>query len=337
VSLQPAVRHLTSLFLTAALAHAAQLQGQALAASLDHCLQHAIKILYSTSAQKRSPRDREFVRSYKNDPRFRAWLWEHQAEFTDPEEAVLGYRHAGPEQIARATANAQLERAPVSVDLTEFGKLLPPGHDIFQSDPGRRNHPGMDIYHGAVLRLQAGDTVVFRDQEGQPHSFRLGDFLGSGNMTHIYALADRPDRVIRIPYAIEGRQNPAPNEKLKGPPVQHFARRYIEAIPNKPVKRVQIREHGPGFVVTDRINGNENGFDFLIKLLKTQGDRTDIDSGFEFWKYLSLLKNRGDQESHRKLKKLLTFSRQWGTGWQDQVQQLVWDRKTRDWVLVDWE
>ncbi len=63
------------------------------------------------------------------------------------------------------------------------------------SETGAPWHPNK--YEENVISLRKGDTVKFGDK-----SFKLGKFLGSGNATHIYALADNPKMVIRIPFIV---------------------------------------------------------------------------------------------------------------------------------------
>lgn len=82
---------------------------------------------------------------------------------------------------------------PQTVNLSDF-KLNSSWPVGFKESPQKL--PNFPLqYEAAVLALKKGDSVQFGSK-----IFKLGEFLGSGNASHIFALADQPDTVIKIPF-----------------------------------------------------------------------------------------------------------------------------------------
>lgn len=84
-----------------------------------------------------------------------------------------------------------------------------PGQKISLDDPSLKDRwimsqsVGVDLpsypnlYERAVISLKRGDIVKFGTR-----SFKLGEFLGSGNASHVFELADQPHLVIKIPFIV---------------------------------------------------------------------------------------------------------------------------------------
>ncbi|MBL7544235.1 MAG: hypothetical protein JNL11_10475 [Bdellovibrionaceae bacterium] len=115
------------------------------------------------------------------------------------------YRSSSDRVIWLQFKNGPNEK-PQTVDLSN--PKLNSSWPIGQKDsPGKfQNFPL--LYEAAVLSLKQGDTVRFGLK-----TFKLGEFLGNGNASHIFALAHQPDThqpemVIKIPFLAANLANP---------------------------------------------------------------------------------------------------------------------------------
>jgi hypothetical protein len=144
---------------------------------------------------------------FKNDPYFSIWLNKNWSEL------IVSEKYFAPSHLEEAlTQYAKV----VSSDEARSIRLSHQGQSVrlFGEEIKSRNNEFCEIceayspdhapyydysrseYAMRVLQLKSGDTVTFADGK----SYKLGNFLGRGNSTHIFALADRPDQAIRIPY-----------------------------------------------------------------------------------------------------------------------------------------
>lgn len=120
-------------------------------------------------------------------------------------------------------------------------------------------------YEAAVLSLKKGDTVHFGAQ-----SFKLGEFLGSGNASHVFALVDQPGRVIKIPFlsALLANEN-----RLSGLETQvewgesHYPRilelNKVSFIALAKERKDLETNASYQFITMPRIHGTQLGSDFL--------------------------------------------------------------------------
>ncbi|MGK5082382.1 hypothetical protein WDW37_03675 [Bdellovibrionota bacterium FG-1] len=170
-----------------------------------------------------------------------------------------------------------------------------------------------------ILLLRKGDSV----QVGA-RIIRLGEFLGAGSQTHIFACADNPKQVIRIPYSAEGIG-----------PARMQLRAYRQAAAQVPeeVRRVKIFESDPEgkFLIVSRIWGSEDGREFL-------GARPAIPSSG--W----LAREKALKDLTVKMMVLFLADEPYALrlqiiekDWRDQARQFVWDEKLKRWILADWE
>jgi hypothetical protein len=126
------------------------------------------------------------------------------------------------------------------------------------------------IYERRVLELRQGDTAHFYDR-----TFRLGRFLGSGNATQIFELADDPEKVIRIPFLVADlllrteQTNYDQEDRLLR--IREFMWRFVTQIGRKK-GHVKIFEIGENFsyAVVQRVHGATNAIQFLQTLLAQQ-------------------------------------------------------------------
>lgn len=85
---------------------------------------------------------------------------------------------------------------PIKVDLSNMCALGSACPILMRDHPTPREYVSGDpsVYERLVLSLKKGDTIVF-----DGHEYTLGDFLGAGNMSHVYAIAGTRT-VIRLPF-----------------------------------------------------------------------------------------------------------------------------------------
>lgn len=141
------------------------------------------------------------------------------------------------------------------------------------------SNPKMELSHYdlALLKLKKGDSIRFGDEV-----FILGKFLGRGNVSHVYELANQKNKVIKLPFlskhiraSREARVQNLPfsaknvAEMMHGLfqfTLQHF--KQAEPLP------VDLDAKGR-FALVEKVNGQESGFEligtrFLLKALLEQ-------------------------------------------------------------------
>lgn len=140
-----------------------------------------------------------------------------------------------------------------------------------------------ETYEKILILMRKGDTLTIEGDK-----IKLGDFLGSGNTTHIYALHNNPEEAVRIPFVsnlthlADGSTN-ARNYSLRviG---ERFSKIFVRnhkvlsaLAPKYKIAIAKLIKVGPYFryVIVERIWGKENGSAFLNqileKLLNTEG------------------------------------------------------------------
>jgi hypothetical protein len=240
------------------------------------------------------------------------------------------------EQSAIARRIKSTPRAtPATIDLTDEGARLPvkPELEVYGSTIDGYDLPAnLDAYDQAVLDLHTGDTVVFGN-----YQYKLGEFLGAGNATHVFALADHPKLAIRIPFHTVYLRRTLITR-------QFLIDRFITAEPKRPwwsfakQVKIEIPKDGRGFVLVTRIWGTEDAENFLKALLTKFGDSRSLDDlwNIPYDDLLATARERGDKLALEKLTKLRKLGKK-ATGTIGNIRQYVWDEKKRDWILADWE
>lgn len=212
-------------------------------------------------------------------------------------------------------------------------------------------------YDRRVLLLRKGDRVVFGDKV-----FKLGEFLGAGNRTHVFAIEGEPNKVLRIPFLVEWQ---------KGKVFHPEAGRLLGLASEKKYEHVKNRaktlEEGPGYSVAERIPGAEDGDAFVEKVLKEAGvdpaKLRKMESGLRLFnpresglyammKSPELRKKFSDPQAPDKFQKLFRILAEMGqvhtevlagnrggppTYYIDYARQLKWDEARQDWFLIDYE
>lgn len=135
--------------------------------------------------------------------------------------------------------------------------------DIASRSKGKRSQ-----YEDAVLHLKKGDTVVIGKRR-----FHLGEFLGAGNTTHIFAIAGT-DQAVRIPFIADFLHETAPATRASDPQfarverILTYSKAYSEAVQSATdaVTLIEIDPDGR-FQVVERIHGTQTGAHLISHLL----------------------------------------------------------------------
>lgn len=271
------------------------------------------------------------------------------------------------DEMPSAAVDALLARSsprkPREVDLRHGGELT------FTSQ--------LNWYDQEVLQLAAGDTVVFavdridvqelvknpdltvrrgdraftvgdfKTSNGEyGHSlllgkkkFRLGKYLGAGNTTHVWELADEPGKVLRIPFHVLPLRKQDDGFFLVHKPDQFLAF-YVAVEPKYVSNRARILSSGPSYAVQEKINAGETGANFLNRIAPSL-EMTPADANFSTFEVLqkNIKKlNRADQSRLRELSKAMSiWQKDSSRNYTNQSKQMVWDLDNNRWVLVDWE
>lgn len=322
------------------------------------CLRLLESVAYMGSQVTDTPADHEFLGKFINDDRFAAWLMAQDTLGEETSQILNRYR--------TEIANGMHHNYPLvpsrTVELTDYGKSLKSIHDsptrpmhgvrgffhhFWRLIRINRSPAPLSIYDQHVLLLRYGDTVQFGDRR-----FRLGEYLGRGDTAIMFALADNPDRVIRIPFL--------KNHLTKnGFSAEFLRRQYIRLMEQESrVPRVRIIEHDSGFTVVSRVWGDENGFDFLNSTRRKYRDRisrnlqqymSEFSDDNLHWpnhawydEVITLAKINGDTIAVEKLTKLKNrvcsiYSTAFSLGFNRYAIQFVWDERFSNWILVDIE
>ena len=153
-----------------------------------------------------------------------------------------------------------------------------------------------------VMLLRTGDSIT-----ASGRTYKLGEFLGAGNATHIYRLAYDPSKVIRIPfYALGDARNSG----------RRFMKTYIELYGQIPdgLPHVRLHQHGDrySYAIMDYVETNGmNGMTYI------NSDAHLTDPNFE-----------------RKRQRLMHLSNMFN---HSHIRQFAWSTQRNDWILLDWE
>lgn len=266
---------------------------------------------------------REFWKRYKNDWQFAQWV-DADAEFKSPEDSLARAAKIGD---LSAVAGSRQKGRVVDLDQMTPKYLLP--HVKLRHPFGPEMAPG--DYETLVINLRAGDTLVVDGAQ-----FHLGEFLGAGNATHVYALADRPNEVIRLPFIADSvAEGFGDTLRETG---QYMIRNFATLIrPRPPARAVKITQTGSRYqyVVVSRIHGNMNGEDFLGKL---PHDAKKISA--QDRKRYAELKVAVDHSNFEELPELEVFCRaddEDRAAYGRLARQTVFDTREKSWIVADWE
>lgn len=167
----------------------------------------------------------------------------------------------------------------IAYKMKQGGRLIDlsdPNFDVSQvltQDPTLVRNPRWDTlrtrYEEAVLSLQPGDTVQYDGKK-----YLLGSFIGAGNSTHIYRLAQTPESVIRIPFLAEGlipgHSSLALSEaqKKRGARIFSFLRAFVDRSVGTRNGAVHIdADPEYRYVLAEYVPGNLTGDAFLTRIL----------------------------------------------------------------------
>lgn len=206
-------------------------------------------------------------------------------------------------------------------------------------------------YERTVISLKKGDTVVFGN-----HEFKLGEFLGAGNATHIYALENKPNEVIRIPILVPG----APIWSIHDFPetqdgrlkhIRYLIQKYANSALTDPFLAPVILSDPEGrFLVVKRVYGTQTGADFLDAVVRKAG-RSQLYLG-ESLTWDQLMVESLEAELQKKCMGLLELLRSDGKVGQYSgdggkatviyfgtitTRQYLWDEIDKKWVKIDIE
>ena len=212
----------------------------------------------------------------------------------------------------------------------------------FENDSRRYGASGAPTeYEHDVLNLRAGDTVVYDGVR-----YKLGKFLGRGNATHIFALADDPEHVIRIPYLAEniydGFVSDADKRLPRAEKGKVHVAIYVEAM-KKQAGGIPFKADPQNrFVIAKRIYGSEDGQSFIYR--QRVGDRKiDLADIKSYFKQTSV----ENQEQGRQLIDLMQKNHEIsevktneGTEYyvgEVFARQYIWDTHDNCWYKVDAE
>jgi hypothetical protein len=210
----------------------------------------------------------ELWKKLKNDPTFYSWF--HQQK---------------PEALASMSYDALL--AQYQKESPKIKKIAPKVYDLDSFEIGMERplasaqaiavaeflglskNTKMSTYEQNIIEMRAGDTVKFGDKQ-----FVLGEFLGAGNASHIYAIEGRDDAVIRIPYLSvfsqrQDLQQTFNNDNLSAS--REYLRQHVQfmkSINGMPCAKILEEDPLNRFVVASRVNGNKNAREFYFNLVK---------------------------------------------------------------------
>ncbi|MEZ4816279.1 MAG: hypothetical protein R3A80_13925 [Bdellovibrionota bacterium] len=264
-------------------------------------------------------------------------------------------------QEALLALRATPREAPFDFDLSNTHDLSEKLFDAkdLSTDALRLQLQNISQYEFMLLSLRTGDNVIF---DGEV--FKLGDFLGRGNTTHIWSLANDPDKVIRLPFLVGALRRPGfegvhtRNEFMIGT--------YNALINSKNSPVVYAHDEYyfsesriMRYMIVQRVNGSETGADYIRSLSNGVIDPESQRSSF----LKSALDDVFNSEASAKLKALIEAMRSdnlfypdseiyaknnphhlgwvdmrfhmWPSGILAPSRQYVWDVQLERWFLVD--
>lgn len=179
---------------------------------------------------------------FKNEPGFANFV-RTQGDSIDgryqsliPADLLAAYRDAGSPNFVRH----------ISVNISDPGGLSQTFREFSELEA---RVPDINL---RVLNLSRGDTVVANIAGGGQTEMVLGKFLGAGNTSHIFALADDPTKVVRLPFTS------AAITRAEGDPFfnnRNFVetRNMFEGIRNLEVPQIHSYGANHEFIVVDRV------------------------------------------------------------------------------------
>lgn len=171
-------------------------------------------------------------------------------------------------------------------------------------------HGGSERYRLTIMNLKKGDTIRAHD-----FSLTLGEYIGAGNMTHIFAVAGSPGVVVRIPFNIYQGHPWSSRRRLK-----EFVDMYPGLPKDVPHVVVEVVAENYAFATCSRVTGWVNGREFL------DHPPAGVDAA---WIAKSV---RLKDLVHRVNTGRFSAERE-----KDLARQFLWDEEREDWILVDWE
>ena len=286
------------------------------------------------NSRRRTAELNEFLKAIKNDPDFLAWLMEVKPNLDSLESALVAFKNreqnwkANPSFIppnksvqldVSGSASPRYQKIVDSISKTEYAEQVSPmGKSTF--------------YEQNVFLLRKGDIVQFGDI-----SFKLGDFLGAGDATHIFAIEGQPDKALRIPFSsILGVQ--------EGTYTTFFRKKLADALKSTErldakIKVVRILETDSQyrFQVVERINGVEDGRKYLWSAGKKGPHSYSLPSTEKMKKLIESVMLMPEVASAKEdLKQGMEQGNVDENTWNilaKEARQFLWNEK--DWILVD--
>ena len=214
--------------------------------SLDYLLVNIAK--RSDNEKMDAPEVVEFLKTYKNDPAFATWLKSKEVP------NAVHYDVKG-NAVKLLTEYKGLERKPaaikdsVTVNLADQKLQEPSRLNEWQAE--RQINFKRSQYDNVLSGLKKGDVVQAPSaQSGKIESIELGDYIGAGNTSNLYAMSD-PGKVIRLPYLTTGVSGQKSGKDFFQTYVQ--TRDKYVGIPGLEV--VKVYDHGKNFeyIVNERV------------------------------------------------------------------------------------
>lgn len=185
--------------------------------------------------------------------------------------------------------------------------------------------PRPSNYEITLLVVRQGSKLIY-DSE----ILTLGKFLGAGNSSHIYQLADRPEIAVRLPFAADA--GPMYKRSSRMQQAQELTEYYRAKRPSHHrFYVVKIIDSGEpkDFTLVEYIDVKTTALDFLNNIsqkdrsLWTPEEKHLLHSVREFYLDFSGVTLNLDTLGSKELPRGL---RQWG-----------WSESRQNWVLLDWE
>jgi hypothetical protein len=240
-----------------------------------------------------------------------------------------------------AYKNTPREKAQI-VDLSRTIELAEHSNASFHVEFQSNVHD-LSEYEVRVISLKKGDFVKFSSKV-----FRLGNFLGRGNETHVWELADNPDYAIRIPfdagfcrYCSMGEMG-AISRNLRNYRNLKIIRASSRGVEIKDTDNERYR-----YAIVKNVKGSLDGLSFFLEVAEEQGYLNPYELSAK--DFLSLFKKgeRGDR-----LKLLVSAMQddgiavQWSSRKKREInsfydpsfelmRQYIWDEQEGRWYRVD--
>lgn len=205
----------------------------------------------SDNEKSEAPEVVAFLMAYKNDPGFASWLNSkelpnavHYDVKGNAQKLLIEYRS----QTNRSPASIK-KQDPVTVNLADPSLQEPSRLNAWQNE--RQINFKRSQYDNVISSLRKGDIVqAVSANSGKVESFELGDYIGAGNTSNLYATND-PNKVIRLPYLTSGVSGKKSGKEFFETYVQTRAK--YEGIPGLEV--VKVFDHGKNYeyIVNEKV------------------------------------------------------------------------------------